>query len=59
MAPGRRSSCFRLCVTLRPLLPCNDFRAQVDALPERMEEQATRLELCLSRREVSTYVVSL
>ena len=57
MAPGRRSSCFRLCVALMTLLPYNDFRAKVDQLPERLEEQAVRLELFLYRREVSTYVV--
>ena len=37
------------------LLPYNDFRATVYQLPERIEEQAMRLELFLSRREVSTY----
>ncbi len=41
-----------LCVALMTLLPYNYFRAKVEHVTERMEEQATRLELFLSRREV-------
>jgi hypothetical protein len=41
-------------IAARPLLSCS-----VDQLPEHTEEQATRLELFLCRREGSTYVVSL
>ena len=36
-----------LCVALMTLLPYNYFHAKVDRLTERMEEQATRLELFL------------
>jgi biopolymer transport protein ExbB len=41
-----------LCVALMTLLPYNYFRvrAKVEQVTERMEEQATRLELFLSRR---------
>jgi biopolymer transport protein ExbB len=39
-----------LCVALMTLLPYNYFRAKVEHVTERMEEQATRLELFLNQR---------
>jgi biopolymer transport protein ExbB len=39
-----------LCIAIMTLIPYNYFRAAVEHLTERMEEQATRLELLLSPR---------
>jgi biopolymer transport protein ExbB len=39
-----------LCIAVMTLLPYNYFRAKVDQLTERMEEQATRLALFLGHR---------
>jgi len=41
-----------LFIAIMTLLPYNYFRAKVEQLTERMEEQATRLELFLCRRGV-------
>lgn len=38
-----------LCIAIMTLIPYNYFRAKIEQLTERMEEQATRLELFLSR----------
>jgi biopolymer transport protein ExbB len=37
-----------LCIATTTLIPYNYFRSKVEQLTERMEEQATRLELLLS-----------
>ena len=39
-----------LCIAMMTLLPYNDVRAKVEQLTERMEEQATRLDLFLCPR---------
>jgi biopolymer transport protein ExbB len=39
-----------LCIAIMTLIPYNYFRSAVEHLTERIEEQATRLELLLSRR---------
>lgn len=38
-----------LCIAIMTLIPYNYFRSKIEQLMERMEEQATRLELFLSR----------
>jgi biopolymer transport protein ExbB len=38
-----------LCIAIMTLIPYNYFRAKIEHLTARMEEQATRLELFLSR----------
>src|SRR5713101_1010238 len=38
-----------LCIAIMTLIPYNYFRANIEQLTARMEEQATRLELLLSR----------
>ena len=39
-----------LLIAIMTLLPYNYFRTKVEQLTERMEEQATRLELFLGQR---------
>jgi biopolymer transport protein ExbB len=40
-----------LCIAIMTLMPYNYFRSAVEQLTERMEEQATRLELLLQARK--------